>query len=75
MKKIQKTSSNKKTKKELEEPDSGLTQNDTRNNNGICTWNCERFLSSALLSIRWKITGSLSVIDDNFYDFVKLLRN
>lgn len=75
MKKIQKTSSNKRTKKELEEPDSGLTQNDKRNNNSFCTWNSKRFLSSALLSFRWKITGNISVIDDDFDNFVELLRN
>ena len=78
MKKIRKFSSNTKNKikMELEDPyPSQENKNDRTNNNRIHTWNSQRFLSRALLSLRWKATGSIGIIDDNFDNFVKLLCN
>ena len=72
MKIFKQNSDSIKHKMEEEPPD---IENDKRNGNNICIRNSRRYISDALLSIRWKTAGPACVINDNFHNFVELLYN
>lgn len=61
-----------KHKMEEEPPD---IKHDKGNGNYICIRNSRRYISDALLSIRWKTAGPSCILNDDFHNFVKLLYN
>jgi hypothetical protein len=77
MKTFNKSSHSIKNKMKQEDPDSGRLgkKYDNRNDNNICIRNSRRYISDALLSIRWKTAGPTCILNDDFNNFVKLLYN